>query len=476
MLSFRILIKSVLLLASRAAEITGDIMPGRPVELPGGDRDNNNCLISAGYSWCDSSQDCVRQWETPCSDNYVDCLDCLNRQKNGENIACPTYCDATTLNCNDDGDCLGSQFCRPTTVDSNGPKQCISFAMEGGSCGGYTLPSNQMRCPPSLECVNRLGPMIADSPGNCMRPCKSNGVRDSYGNCIQNEYPIPLDPLDPLDPLEPCPDVMCMMYCENEFQKDVNGCDMCLCNDIHNPECPIPYETCNNKVCPKVIEITHCSEGGVASFTTYQLSLVINDNNIHNIYAIFGSLVDGHLLILPGAYQTISYFGSNIGGISDNIKVTNPNSEFDSWLTIGITDGDPRNKIGTIGIDYDSWTLEHGLSVDDGAVFLMDPNEITIINNELIIARLTIPSSLNSEVIINVQGKLADGSSWKEYDIHFDLTSPQIQDSNSLLANCEVWFDGCNTCQVNVGVLGQCSRLMCFRHDNPYCMRQISGH
>ena len=31
--------------------------------LLGGSYDNNNCLISAGYSWCESSQNCIRSWE-----------------------------------------------------------------------------------------------------------------------------------------------------------------------------------------------------------------------------------------------------------------------------------------------------------------------------------------------------------------------------------------------------------------------------
>ena len=31
--------------------------------LLGGARDDNNCLISAGYSWCESSNSCVRSWK-----------------------------------------------------------------------------------------------------------------------------------------------------------------------------------------------------------------------------------------------------------------------------------------------------------------------------------------------------------------------------------------------------------------------------
>ena len=65
----------------------GDIMP--PIDNSFG----HNCLISAGYSWCDGSESCIRRWETPCTDNYIDCNDCFKKQQHGENIACPEECD-----------------------------------------------------------------------------------------------------------------------------------------------------------------------------------------------------------------------------------------------------------------------------------------------------------------------------------------------------------------------------------------------
>lgn len=34
--------------------------------MPGSDRDSHGCIPSAGYSWCEAKQQCVRVWETPC--------------------------------------------------------------------------------------------------------------------------------------------------------------------------------------------------------------------------------------------------------------------------------------------------------------------------------------------------------------------------------------------------------------------------
>lgn len=34
--------------------------------MPGSDRDAHGCIPSAGYTWCDAKQSCVREWEDPC--------------------------------------------------------------------------------------------------------------------------------------------------------------------------------------------------------------------------------------------------------------------------------------------------------------------------------------------------------------------------------------------------------------------------
>ena len=60
-------------------------------------RDENGCLITKGFSWCEDLQSCIRIWETPCLDNFIDCNDCLTKQRNGYNIACPTDCDLVEI-------------------------------------------------------------------------------------------------------------------------------------------------------------------------------------------------------------------------------------------------------------------------------------------------------------------------------------------------------------------------------------------
>jgi len=42
-------------------------------------------------------------------------------------------------------------------------------------------------------------------------------------------------------------------------------------------------------------------------------------------------------------------------------------------------------------------------------------------------------------------------------------TEPQIP------YNCVTWYDGCNTCSVNLGELQGCTMMMCFTQNEPYC-------
>ena len=173
-------------------------------EIPlsiGGTRDDNNCLTSAGYSWCESSQQCLRIWETPCKDNYSDCNDCLERQRDGENIACPTKCDNIVINVPCSLQCRpppcpmmpmmeGCRFTQPQKDSCGCDISCGSIdcqpqvSNQGETCGGFVMPGQQHICADGLECVNTMGPYIADAPGTCHPICTT--VRDQWGNCVDD--------------------------------------------------------------------------------------------------------------------------------------------------------------------------------------------------------------------------------------------------------------------------------------------------
>lgn len=45
--------------------------PDQPDTPIGGERDEHGCLGSAGYTWCESKQKCLRTWEEPCEEETL---------------------------------------------------------------------------------------------------------------------------------------------------------------------------------------------------------------------------------------------------------------------------------------------------------------------------------------------------------------------------------------------------------------------
>ena len=118
------------------------------------------------------------------------------------------------------------------------------------------------------------------------------------------------------------------------------------------------------------------STTGVTGYTTYTITLWLAPSAL-NCYPIYG---DSRPLQFPPAYQVPSPFGNNVGGVSPQMYLVNPLSQFDSWLTVGETAGNTAQKVASIGINFDSWTESVGLvSAGDsgGAVFWMNPDEAT---------------------------------------------------------------------------------------------------
>ena len=153
-----------------------------------------------------------------------------------------------------------------------------------------------------------------------------------------------------------------------------------------------------------------------------------------------------------------------------------PDTNYDSWLTIGVSDGDSDGTISSIGIDFTLWNINHGLDIDDGAVFVMDPSHVDVSTQgtEIVIAQLTVSSNTSPTVIVNAQGKTANYDSqdittrsWTEKNIQFQLVPPVYNEPSTVPTNCMSWYDGCNTCRVENGNIGGCTRMTCFRQDIP---------
>ena len=180
-------------------------------------------------------------------------------------------------------------------------------------------------------------------------------------------------------------------------------------------------------------------------------------------------------MIIPESYNVNGPYSSDIGGINPLFYNYNSELMYDSWLTIGIVDGDQHNMLSTIGINYNDWDTNNKLTISDGALFVMDPLMKVVSGDEYILGELTISDDLaDKDVVMNMQGKYVDsslGNHWDEKGVTFELNAP-----TKIPEHCMIWFDGCNSCLVRNGEKSECTRLDCKNIEDKRCLRYMTGY
>jgi len=383
---------------------------------------SHNCIQERGFTWCETTQKCQNDVIEPCLPITRECIYCLTEHF-GDDTTCGAGCNIHLI----------SEI------------QNIGLGTDDFGC---LINQHSRWCPSLNRCIDTLN-----------EDCRDDSIHSDHL----------------------CHDISCAMFCPNGFQEDENNCDICLCETISDDICPLEEQDCDQYtyVCPKVTEVTTCSEGGIIEHTTYQLSLLLKEHtDVKNIYAIYGDTFDntrGSIMFIPPSYQHDNSLNSNIGGIDEELLQYQPSLRYDSWLTIGITDGDPQNLISSIGIDFDTWNDDTPLNIDNGAIFLVEPNEILSNSNEYIIGQLTIKNELETDLIIGVHGQRYEtDEAWDEKNVIFHLKKsddPPIH----IPDKCLVWFNGCNYCNVNENG-NQCIDPHCQFSGSSYCVTYNTGH
>ena len=212
---------------------------------------------------------------------YTDHCGCQTR--------CPSY-DCRNVGCQTDSDCHSNQFCRPT--GDNYPmvrgrrlqlNECVDKVGINETCGGYTPPQFQSRCLDSLECINTMGPMIADAPGQCRERCQPNESRDDNGNCIlQNQNMIPSNCATWFDGCNTCQvingeaQICTLMYC---FQQQTPYCmNFHRNNDLQIGD--ICYRFCEDGSQSEVNRRDDCPQGThcISTFEQNSVSMISYDS------------------------------------------------------------------------------------------------------------------------------------------------------------------------------------------------------
>eukprot|EP01045_Picozoa_sp_COSAG04_P032713 COSAG04_NODE_6504_length_1313_cov_0.626030_1_plen_285_part_10 len=153
-------------------------------------------------------------------------------------------------------------------------------------------------------------------------------------------------------------------------------------------------------------QIVEQAVDGVAGQTTYRLNLRLGPR-AENVYTIYGSSSGGTMSI-PAGFQVAAPFGANTGGTSPLFADASPDSPYDSWLTVGLTEGDSAGALSSVGIDWDSWTADAGLEIGDGALFWTSPADGPTGEGDaraVTVAQITIPTGTAFAAAVSAQGR-----------------------------------------------------------------------
>ena len=154
--------------------------------------------------------------------------------------------------------------------------------------------------------------------------------------------------------------------------------------------------------------------------TTVRLTITL-DATQENVYAMAGTDT-AIALVIPPAYQCATPFGADIGGANPAFFAIANNAalgyaEFDSWLTIGVTDGSAPGAItASPGFDLGTWTDSAGLSEDNAAIFYMEPSAGPGGSDPIVMAQMTVSAETvagGGTATAKLQGRSVVGDDWE---------------------------------------------------------------
>ena len=178
---------------------------------------------------------------------------------------------------------------------------------------------------------------------------------------------------------------------------------LCALGQAQAQDSPSPPQVHTVAATPVVTSVASLPGG---EYATYRLSAVLS-GDAESLYALYATPDAGeeiHLeeyneevfggtpgaMVIPAAFQVAAPFGANVGGVNPAFFTVVPDAAFDSWLTVGLSEGDSGGDLSSIGIDFGSWTESTELVVTDGAVFAMQPDSFEAgRSSDVLVAQLT---------------------------------------------------------------------------------------
>ena len=164
--------------------------------------------------------------------------------------------------------------------------------------------------------------------------------------------------------------------------------------------------------------------GGLVPGNTYRVYAVLPSAQ-HSLHAVFAA--EEHVLNVAttGTFYQHQYGSSSSLDVNEAIVNIEPSLAFDSWVTVGAQNSE-NNNLWTIGVDYAEFLAGNELTVTDGAWFVVptDVQAAAAVGNKVLLMQLTTDGTATG--IINLQGRDAEGNTWRAHDLTFNSDDAQV--------------------------------------------------
>lgn len=170
--------------------------------------------------------------------------------------------------------------------------------------------------------------------------------------------------------------------------------------------------------------VQYSSGPGPQGYDTWRITATPS-GTAASVYTVYGQ--EDAPMMLPGAYQVATPFGADTGGTNPAFWpiANNPAtgySEYDSWLTVGLTEGDQSGALASIGVDWNAWN-EHGgtrYSCNDCAIFWMSPDSAP--SGPTVLAQMTVQSGGSNTFTFGLQGRARGGAAdWRAHNLQVNF-------------------------------------------------------
>lgn len=190
------------------------------------------------------------------------------------------------------------------------------------------------------------------------------------------------------------------------------------------------------------------SNNGVVGGNTYRVYIQLQDDG-QTVHAVWGDLEHPLMIESTAPFYQNALCGASSRAYVPALEAVDPTTAFDSYISLGYKTAD-ANTLWDVGVDFSSFEDGGEILANNGSWFLLptDAKCSPSAQGLVFFGQFTTAGIASGKV--NLQGKNADGSIWRAYEVAFTTADAQTFGCTNSAAsnfNAEATFDdgSCDT-------------------------------